>query len=591
VIGFDSEAETGRPFMFQFAHPDGRCDILQIPIRKHAGLGEFFKYVRAQCVRADLEYIVVGWNLGYEWTQLFADLPQDFVTQDTLKIGVTLNDNKAVFIRALNQKRYMLTAEFGLRHDARECRTRGVCKERGYHFTPSTHRRVKLIDGYAFLPMSLDGAGEMLGLGRKETKPKEFTRRAAFADDGSLQPSFKAYAEQDARLTQKIGDYIVGLHQTYDVSLCVSAPHFAAKVFRRKFLGVEIPIPDQDVEQFGLWSYHGGKNGFYLDKPGKLENVWHYDIRSAYPEAMAQLPNVETGEFTFSTSYVPHSHSIWEIEAQSTVCKYRAFMDQFGRWIGNGVIKAVVTGYELDSAIEHGEIELLSASGYVFEGPTGGALRDYVNTFYAQKRDAKTPGERAEAKLHLNSLYGKFFQKVPRGAVGSIDLDTGEYVYHDPNEEYDFDAGGLYHPFIAALITGYVRAKIHDLEHRYSAIMTSTDGFFAYEKPTGDELGDELGQLEAHVGKLRIWRERLYIFYPTNCGAPRCRRKHAAYAMHGFRGKRSMLARVPLVWPLEWRYTAQQMITLRMAGITHDKRTYKAGEFAVLPYVLRLVPP
>lgn len=591
VIGFDSEAESGRPFMFQFAHPDNRCDILKIPLRTHAGLGEFFKYVRNECVRADREYIIVGWNLAYEWTQLFADLPQDFVTQDTLTVGVTLNDNKAVLIRALNQKRYTLTAEFGIKHTNNECRTRSECKKRGYHFTPTTHRRAKLIDGYAFLPMSLNSAGEMLGLGRKETKPREFSRRAAFDENGDVRKDFRAYAEQDARLTQRIGEYIVGLHKSYDVSLCVSAPHFASKVFRRAFIHSEIPLPDQDVEQFGLWSYHGGKNGFYLDKPSRLAKIWHYDIRSAYPEAMAQLPNVEHGEWSFSENYVPHSHSIWKIEARHTSCKYRAFMDEFGKWIGNGVITSVVTGYELDAAIELGEIELISASGYVFEGPETGALREYVATFYAQKRDAKTPGERAEAKLHLNSLYGKFFQKVPRGSVGSIDLDTGEYIYHDYDEEFDFDAGGLYHPPIASLITGYVRAKIHRLEHQYEAVMTSTDGFFAYKPPIGNELGDELGELEAHIGTLRIWRERLYIFYPENCGAPRCRRKHAAYAMHGFRGKRSMLARVPLIWPLNWEYVAQQMVTLRQAGLTHDGKSYKAGEFAVLPYVLRLVPP
>ena len=37
---------------------------------------------------------------------------------------------------------------------------------------------------------------------------------------------------------------------------------------------------------------------------------------------------------------------------------------------------------------------------------------DYVNNFYEQKKNAKTPSERLIAKMHLNQLYGVFGRRL-----------------------------------------------------------------------------------------------------------------------------------------------------------------------------------
>src|SRR3990167_2400094 len=151
----------------------------------------------------------------------------------------------------------------------------------------------------------------------------------------------------------------------------------------------------------------------------------------------------------------------------------------------------------------------------------------------------------------LNSLYGKFFQKVPQGDVGSVDLETCEILYSEPKQEYDWIAGGLYHPPIAALITGFVREKIHELEHVHDSIMTSTDGFFSVKEPDKKLLGNELGMLSAEKGTLRILRERVYVFDPNEpthddeCAA-RCRDKHPVWARHAFEGSLLDLRRMPL---------------------------------------------
>lgn len=590
VIGFDSEAEKGKPFLFQFAHMD-KCpihgtdvDLLNIGLEKHAGLYALLDYLAEHCTRKDVEYVVVGFNLQYEWTQFFHDMPDDIKNAGEFEITVKTDKAHAAKIRAMNDKRYMATVELG-----------------------GTKRRVKLIDAMAYFVTSLDNAAKIIGAGAKLAKPKQFTRKAAQTAE------FVAYAKQDAVLTQRLGDYIVDLHQKYDVPLCMSAPHFAARVFRRRYLRSEIPLPEPELEQIGLDSYHGGKNGFYLDQPALLKEVWHYDIRSAYPEAMRQLPDPEQATWSAADAYAPGTHSLWRATVTLGPCKYGALQCRAGHYERNGRIKCdkrcadplhalptkkrytdpvyriCATGYEIDAAIAAGELTVLDASGYVMDGPTGGPLAEYVDDFYHMKRYAKDDTERAAAKLFLNSLYGKFFQKVPRGNVTGYDIDALEMVVTDPEQDYDYDAGGLYHPPLASLITGYVRAKIHTLEHRYQSIMTSTDGFFAYVPPDGPEIGSELGMLSAEIGTLRIWRERLYVFTPTE-GKP-------TYALHGFRGKVEQLQRMPLVAGLRFEYAATAMITLKMSTRTYgkgkNKRKYQPGEFIELPFdvLLPVRPP
>lgn len=586
VIGFDSEAERGKPFLFQFAHPvltnGQRVDLLDVETSKHAGLYRFFDYLYRNCTRKDVEYIVVGFNLQYEWTQIFHDVPDDVKEAPEFHLRVELEDHTVipVIVRAMNAKRYTLTAELG-----------------------HSKRRIRFIDAMAFFPTSLDKAASIIGVAGKLPKPAEFSRKAARS------PDFIAYAKQDAVITQKLGEYIVDLHRQYDVPTCMSAPHFAARTFRHKYLSTEIPLPVPDLEQIGLDSYHGGKNGFYLDKPRLLRKIWHYDIRSAYPEAMRQLPDIERAEWYVADEYKPDTHSIWRATVRARPCKHGNVQCDSGHFyttrsrrcpsncrarnarrdggtdngdaLGGSVFAITATGYEIDAGISLGEIEVIDATGWVMVGPSGGPLVRYVDDFYRMKRYTKDATERTAAKLFLNSLYGKFFQKVPLGNVTAYDIDTAEIITTDPTQEHDWEAGGLYHPPIASLITGYVRAKIHRLEHKYESVMTSTDGFFGYVGPDGDELGDALGELEAEIGDLRIWRERLYVFTAKLNGKQ-------VYAMHGFRGSLAQLLRMPLRAGNTFHYVATAMVTLRMSLRAIDGQKYAPGEFVERKLDVRL---
>ena len=572
VIGFDSEQDTKavEPMLFQFSREGDEREVELVEIGSGADpLEAFMRYVHRTCTNKHTEYIILGWNMQYEFTQLFPKLPLGITSEPEFILDYTLytagEESTSYTIRVANDKRYFIK----IRNE-------------------NTHRTITFADGMAFYVTSLDKAAAMLGLGRKlKVTTKRFTR----ADLTSS--TFLDYARQDAYLTRRIGENILDLHERYDVTTCLTAPQFASKVFRHHFLTGAIPPPDTDMEQAGLFAYHGGKNGFYLPGPASLANVYAFDIVSAYPEAMRQLPDVERSEWHWTLGYEAGVHALWNIRGRYRACRYGGLQSHDGKFPPSGEFAGWVTSYELDAALALGEIELDDAEGWIMRGEPGGALVEYVDTFFDMKKKA-TGALREAAKLFLNSLYGKFFQKVPLGVVGSYALDDdGEYkldtyIVTDPSQQYDWQAGGLYHPPIAALITGFVRAKIHRLEHKYEAIMTSTDGFFALRAPDPTDIGSGLGALTVERGHLMIWRERLYYFVPSRLDAIANRAKHKPkYALHGFRGKLADLRRIPLE-PGRYAYAATAMITNKLARNAYHGSRFRAGAFVDLPFVLDL---
>jgi hypothetical protein len=100
----------------------------------------------------------------------------------------------------------------------------------------------------------------------------------------------------------------------------------------------------------------------------------------------------------------------------------------------------------------------------------------------------------------------------------------------------------MFSPVIATLITGFVRAYLHRMEHQYKAIHSSTDSIKSMEKIDQASLPSGLGGLNVEVhGDCVILRNKLYLHYkgwndaedPVFIGPPNPPKK---YALHGFWG-------------------------------------------------------
>lgn len=586
VIGFDTEAYHGQPMLMQFSLPNtGMSETELVWTKPKDALSDFIEYLEpiAHKYGRSHQILVFGWNLRYEYTQLFRNINPDAWADSHFQLHFhdhgdcegKPDDDWSVLIDAMNDKRYTFTLSFAGSKDRKKRRDRYP---------------IKVIDGMAFFSTSLDKAAKIIGVEGKDQYPEELkgnlSPRKALTDQ-----MFISYAKRDAFITRQLGEKIVGYHQAFDVRMTLSAPMYAAYVFRRRFLPAEIPLCEPLLEEAGLKSYHGGKNGYYLDRPSFFPEAYDYDVNAAYTSAMASLPDPVLSVWEESNHYENGVHAIWYVRGYVQSCLFRAFQETNGRWHtwrDDGDLAFWITGYELDEALRQGEVlDIYECSGFVLRGESGtGSIRQFCDDMYKLKRYGATPEERQMAKLCLNSLYGKLIQKVPSGSdsvfpmFDLVEQEDGSYRLHDSNMvEGGYKAGGLYHPALASLVTGNVRARIHALEHKYDSLMTSTDGFLSLREPDPADVGDEFGTLKVKHGKLSIWRERLYIFEPPD--------DDPVFALHGFRGRLADLRSIPLAAGT-YSYKAQQMVGLRDSLHLHDGRKYKPGEFAVLPYELDL---
>jgi len=599
VIGWDTEAYKGRPMLMQFSLPgQSMQETGLVWTTAKTCLEDFLaalEEVALPHARTN-QVVVFGWNLQYEYTQLFRMIPPEWWQSGEIKIHYhdtglceqSPNDDWDVSIEALNLKRYAMTIQFRGSRDSR----------------PGRNRRdrypIRVIDGMAFFNTGLDKAAKIIGIEGKDDYPDELK--------GKLPPSkaihdqrFLDYSKRDAFITRQLGEKIIEYHQAFDVRMTISAPMYAAYVFKRKYLDGEIPLCEPDLEAAGLASYHGGKNGFYLDRPAYFANAWDYDVNAAYTSAMAELPDPVTSMWEEVSDYEPSAtHALWRVAGWVRSCDYRAFQKYTGRWITHrqdGEAVFWITSYELTEAMARGEIELHHVWGFVLRGESGqGSIRRFCDDMYRLKQYGKTAEERQMAKLCLNSLYGKLIQKTPIKTDGIPFYDwaadeQGIRKIVDLNQvEGGYKAGGLYHPALASLVTGSVRARIHAYEHKYRSLMTSTDGFLSTVPPDPGDIGTGFGTLKVKQGSLKVWRERLYLFETDDhakCDHDRGVYDCRAFALHGFRGRLADLTQVPLE-PGRYKYKATQMIGLRDSMHEHGGRRYEPGQFATIPFELDL---
>lgn len=588
VIGFDTEAYKGAPMLMQFSPPGvGMTSTDLVWTNKHDSLLDFIEYLEpvAREHARSRQVLVFGFNLRYEYTQLFRNLDPEVWEQSHFTLHWheqgecegKPDDDWSVLIEAMNDKRYTFTVSYAGSMDSR----RGKRRDR---------YPIKVIDAMAFFNTSLDKAAKVIGIEGKTDYPEELKGnlppRRAMKDERFLE-----YSRRDAYITRLLGEKIVDYHKAFDVKITLSAPMYAAYVFRRRFLQAEIPLCEEPLEDAGLKSYHGGKNGYYLDRPRVFAHAYDYDVNAAYTSAMASLPDPVSSVWEETTHYEAGVHALWYVRAHVQSCVFRAFQEVTGRWFtwkDDGDLAFWITSYELDQAIALGEVrDMYECGGFIMRGESGtGPIREFCDEMYRLKRYGVTPEERQMAKLCLNSLYGKLIQKVPNHANSVFPMfdvledEYGNRSISDVNMVAGgYRAGGLYHPALASLVTGNVRARIHALEHKYDSLMTSTDGFLSLVEPDPSDIGDEFGMLKVKEGSLSIWRERLYLFEPEG-GDP-------IFALHGFRGRLADLRTIPVA-PGEYSYRATQMVGLRESTHKLDGTRYEPGQFASLPFTLDL---
>lgn len=373
-----------------------------------------------------------------------------------------------------------------------------------------------MVDSAAFCPpgsKSLIGALKTYGVqGHKFKPPKGLGERKIYTKE------FERYATNDAIVERALGEAILNLHKDYDITPCISLPQLAGKVLRHRFFkrGESFPLPPLSALKAAEFAYHAGKNGFYTRR-GVYENIKEYDINSAFPRAMRELPQMVRGIYRATRRYEPGFVGVYEVRGHARRFKYPAIYDHRFRVVRGPFENLWITGWEVDLLREDPEYDFEIRQGWIWHPDPAyshSPLREFVDEFWNLKNTTPKGPKRDAYKNILNSLYGKFAGAIEDRKV--IVGNQGSWIVEPKNKV--FRAGALYHPFIAGQITGYVRREITRWERRAHALHTATDSI----KTTQDlPSSNNLGGLKLEVsGRCYLFRNKLYLHFARgfDCG-------------------------------------------------------------------------
>lgn len=518
VIGGDTETCDGYPITLQFERA-GSSVIM--PCNGENATERFLVYCEhLRSLEIPHPYIFVH-NLKFDMISFFYDNKEKFTDEEFL-----------FDVGAWNVRGIYAGCTFG-----------SVTHVDGYKIT--------LIDTFAFFKSSLEKLARLYCPELpKLTRPKDLGQYHYMP--GSVEwYDFQEYAMRDAEIALVLGQELIRRHREYGISMSVSAPSMAAKIFRRDFVKETICTPPNiEITQRALLSYHGGRNGLYV-APGYYKNVNAYDINSAYPWAMTQILG-----YTAPKSWMQHtikksaqfvdiaSHGIYEITCTLIDVDYPILYDENFKLASGAVKNLLITGVELMQAIKIGEIN--TSKRFIFRGTfytpatkkEYSAVKNYAESLYKKRLESTDKIDTDFYKLLLNSLYGKFVQTFKERE--DIIIDDQDYL----SAAYDLTSGGLFHPEIASLITAIVRVELNRLEIKYKAMHSATDSIFTQKKIDKSDAKTGLGGLKLeYTGDLLIVRNKLYIFYgdepleTTSQKSTIYPNKYInKYALHGFRG-------------------------------------------------------
>lgn len=273
-------------------------------------------------------------------------------------------------------------------------------------------KTVEIYDLWQFYQCSLRKAAEQhLGSDRKHDIPKHWYSRM----DTILRAGGKAarrvidYALQDAAVTLKLYD---GMRDKLArLNLSMDRPISSGSIAMTRWQNA-YHTPPKWVNTLFANSYYGGRVECHT--LGNISTPTHlYDLKSAYPAVIRELPDIQGLVWGYGTQYQPREDEIYGaylVQVQLPDLRF----GPFAKRSRDGTIYYPVGNVETWVGLDG--LKLIRQQGWVFSvkkyyrycgQPNNFPFRDIDDLFAARK----DPQLKLAAKLVMNSVYGKLAER------------------------------------------------------------------------------------------------------------------------------------------------------------------------------------
>ncbi len=341
------------------------------------------------------------------------------------------------------------------------------------------HQSIQMVDTLNIWRMPLAKIGESIGL-PKLTMP-EYT---------DTDEAWHRYGKRDVEIIMAACQHWWKFLQSNDLGGFASTLAAQAfRTYRHRFMGDEILIDDnEDALTLARRALHGGRTECFYIGTCK-ETIHKLDINSQYPAIMAAHPmpaklighykNVSLDELLkWSTCYCLIADAVLVTnESPYGVVHNKRLIFPVGEFT------AALSTPEIAYALQHKHIRQVTSVA-VYEPRV--LFKDYVHYFHAHRQAMRAAGKTVDAinaKLLMNSLYGKFAQKglIYKKVADTDDMAIKVWMEVDAStlEVFNYrQYGGIIeqlereteardsHPAIAAHITAHARMQLHGLIQR-----------------------------------------------------------------------------------------------------------------------------
>ncbi len=367
VTALDTETYKGKAFLLSW--PNG--------VKQLERFGDFVE----ACKR--LGKLFVFFNIDYDVSAILKYLPKAIVEKLYMEKWVNL---KAYRLRYLPGKYFRIMTKSG-----------------GLHF----------FDLFPFFQTSLNTAcAKHLGK-KKAAMPKWLIKNLSPKNYRKHQKQVDYYAKKDSQLLQGLADIITGALQEIGLDVrALYSPGYIAKRYLKK-QGFTIKDVPKKYRVFVEKAYFGAR--VEVVKRGYFPQVEIFDIKSAYPYALSQLPNFSNATFYKSKAIEQKwffvRARLWMKEANSYPIPFWLEKENliiFPRYRGQ---EAYLSSIEWNYLQNHDlleRFEIVEVLNVIV--PFEKAFKKLVNTAF--KKREESAGKKIFFKLVLTSLYGDFAESI-----------------------------------------------------------------------------------------------------------------------------------------------------------------------------------